>query len=271
MNAAVLETAIDRLALSGRAAPLGGDATCSLTIASRHAQAVTRPSFVGTGPPAQTNTDNVLLREVSVQGEPAVLVAIAHGNYKSNAGAFACAAAVMAFDETFGAPLLADADVAPTLRRAMLSADEAISTLRGALVGVMLRERLRIQHVTRLGAIGCSVIALVATRTHAWLAHVGENRAFLLPREGPARQLAHPHVLAGEGIVLRLLGAGSPNLTMDVTRAPLAPGDRVVLGNATLTDVPPDAQIAGDALFSQLLERAGRDFEHVPTTLAIVG
>ena len=51
-----------------------------------------------------------------MQGEPAVLVAIrARKLQEQRRRPSPARAAVMAFDETFGAPLLADADVAPTL------------------------------------------------------------------------------------------------------------------------------------------------------------
>jgi serine/threonine protein phosphatase PrpC len=232
------------------------------------------------------NTDNVLVREVSVQGEPAVLVVVAHGNYKDNACAYASAAAVVAFDQELAAPLLADADVAPTLRRAMLAADEAIAKLQDVELVAATRRRLQLDHRKTFRGMGCSAIALVVTATHAWIAHVGENRAFLLPGEGPAKQLVHPHVLANDAgfrataqpeerrfavdLVMQALGLGG-DVRMDVTRVSLAPEDRIVVGNATLAEVPHDASAAGDALVSHLTDRASRESCHIPTTLALIG
>lgn len=281
-----LEADIDRIARAGRAAPLGGSATCSAFLAFRRARAVTRTSLWKAPAPAQPNTDNVLVREVSLRDSSAVLVVISRGNSKYNANACVCAAAVVAFDQVFAAPLLADADVAPALRRAMLAADEAIFALRGAEIAPPICQRLQVACGTRFGSPYGSAIALVATAAQAWLAHVGDNRAYLLPREGTARQLVHPHVLANEAdfrasagaeerrlagdVASRLLGSGSEHdVRMDVTRVPLAAGERIVLGNATVAQVPPTAGTSGDDLLQRMMDLPVVD-DGIPTSLAVI-
>ena len=101
---------------------------------------------------------------------------------------------------------------------------------------------------TNMQGIGASDLALVVVSDFLWIGHVGENRA-LLVREGRARHLVVPHTLGfqkGYRAALRedpdlamhaeavthVLGCGHEHI--DVVRAPVSKGERVILGNPGL-------------------------------------
>lgn len=265
-----------------RMAPLG--ATCTLTLGVR-AAAHTRPAFYDAED--LVNVDNVLLAPATVAKDPAIAVAIAHGNVKDNACAIASAAAMLAAHTELAKDFLGEADVGPALQRAFLAADARIreagegpmpkdSRLLGTCMGI--RKNLR--------RIGASMIAAVVTPRHAFVAHAGECRAVLVV-DGVAKHLTLAHTLdrTAEGraaiekdpelrghigdVVLRILGFD--NAQPELTRTPLPKGARLALGNVNLREVTDWSGPPASAV-KRIAEQLSAD-EHAryyPATLAII-
>src|SRR5262249_30304830 len=93
-------------------------------------------------------------------------------------------------------PMLAAADVAPALRRAILAADAAIATL-AEVATVDMRAVGYAGPSTRrnLAGIGASVVAAVLIEGLVFLGHVGENSAVVV-RGGNMLRLSQEHVVA---------------------------------------------------------------------------
>lgn len=254
------------------------------------AAAHTRPAFYAPPGHVVPNVDNVLLTATIVGGETSVVMAVAHGNYKDNRCAVASEAAMQAADAELAVPHLAEADVGPALQRALLRADERISSLAEAPLPSDVATELGPLLETCFGrqkhlrGIGASMVALVATPRHAFVAHAGECAALLVHANGETRHLVRAHTLATtphgraeiakdpsqrawlEDVVLNLVGFGE--VQTQVTRAPLVRGDRIVLGNAGLRKVddftgPPEEACA------RIAAALTRVNEFAPATLAI--
>ena len=139
-------------------------------------------------------------------------------------------------------------------------------------------EILAAQCEERLAGMGTTLVAVRFFGLAAEIAHVGDSRAYLV-RDGWLRPLTEDHSLANEllragvttpariakhpwrKVVTRALGAGRrprvENKSFDVV-----PGDRVVLCSDGLSDVVPEAAVAG------LLEEHPRDPEGAARRLA---
>ncbi len=133
--------------------------------------------------------------------------------------------------------------------------------------------------------MGTTVVAILLDGSRAWVAHVGDSRAYLL-RAGTLEQLTADHTLVGElvrrgrltpaqaatdtrrHVLTRALGASDD--APDVRALPLAPGDRLLLCSDGLAGVVPDARIgsllgqgdpeaAADALVAAALAAGGPD------------
>lgn len=108
--------------------PIGGRRDLTLEHGPWRASAHTRPAFYEgpDDPEPVINVDDVMLVPIAVAGEPAVAVAIAHGNYKDNGCAIASAAAIAAAEAELSTKFLGEADVGPALRRALFAADARV-------------------------------------------------------------------------------------------------------------------------------------------------
>jgi serine/threonine protein phosphatase PrpC len=212
------------------------------------------------------------------------VVVIAHGNYKDQGCSFASAAAVCEAQAALAPSILAMADVAPALRRALLNADERIRDLATLPVEPPLQTYVGPRR-TLLG-IGASVLAAVITRDFVSIAHVGENRAVVV-RDGRPRRLVVPHTMEyapdarsfaeshgmdPSNVVIQVVGFGA--MSIDVVRAPVASGDRLVFGNpglGPLLDEPAERWLAPPQTF---VERFAREAEErakgLPPTVVVV-
>ncbi len=281
---AALERDLGLLVANGQAIPIGKLGSLELRADRWTAAAHSRPAFFDPREPAIVNVDNVLLLATTVADEPAIGVAIAHGNYKDNGCAFASAAAVVAAASELSKPLLAEADVGPALQRAMFAADDRIQQIqRAPLSGAIANDFLATCMGKRkdLSGIGASVIAAVLTTKHVFLAHAGENRALLVRPGADVKELVVPHTLANtpegkklikedgserpfmENVVVNIVGYG--DVRFELTRAPIASGDRIVVGNAGLAHVT-----SFDGTTNDIADFLSRENEYVPATLAIV-
>lgn len=196
-------------------------------------------------------TDGIALKRFACGDQTGIVLAVATGNDKDEASAFAATAASVAVLEAFQEPLISEADLVPALRRACLDAHDSIQTLShhpiqdGAWYSVMGRRN-------SLRGIGTSLTALAVRPQRAFGVHVGDGRAFL--RRGPqTRKLTIEHTLANhaayrerqqageisvEGaqhIALKILGVVEEPPTPDVFRCDLLPGDQLLVGNTTLS------------------------------------
>ncbi len=273
---------IELLARDGRAASLGCEASLSGRAPGWDRAALTRPAFWDS--PGVVNVDNALVTATRVNDEAAIVLAIAHGNYKDEGCAYASAAAVSAFAEELQKPLLADADVAPAIRRAILGADERIEHIANGPMreGSQVDTAFGRRHSLR--GIGASAMVLVATRAHVWLGHVGENRAFLIARGGVAKELALAHTLGNDAayrvraehetdlrdVVLQVLGCGGESgVRIDVTRVAVSAGDCLVIGNASLERVDRHAPEGAAAMCTRLADAMIAKRRDVPASVAV--
>jgi serine/threonine protein phosphatase PrpC len=238
LTVAQLRSQATALAAAGAMPPIAGSAV--LRVDGR-VRAVASAAF---GPYTAT-VDSVSLCRIHCGGVEGVLVALAGGNFKDAACCVASATVAATFHEMFARAQLYEADIPTLLRRAMLNANEQVHELSLGPIGdvptgtaVGTRKSLK--------GIGAAVTALAVLPHRAWVAHIGDGRAFLL-RAKDARQLTVDHTLfhdpgyraraqalaPGDAsqIVLRVLG-GKAAPEFDVTRVDLRPGDRLVLGNA---------------------------------------
>ena len=136
---------------------------------------------------------------------------------------------------------------------------------------VLLREALeaandRIQHEARadmdLAGMGTTAVALLLTpEAEAWVAHLGDSRAYLL-RDGVLRRLTDDHTVVAAMIQRGVLepeaaethprrhelvrGVGfHEEISPEVTRIEVLPGDRFLLCSDGLSGQVPDDQICG--------------------------
>lgn len=269
-----------------RTGPIAEVASLALRTGRWAAAAHTRPAFYD--PPSHVipNVDNVLLTATMVAGETSVVMVVAHGNYKDNGCALASEAAVVAADGELAVPFLGEADVGPALQRAIHAADERIRRLEDVPLSAIPTRLLEtcVGRRKTLRGVGASMIAAIVTPRQVFVAHAGECAALIVRASGEAKYLTRAHTLAMtpqgreaiaedpsqrawlEDIVLNVLGFG--NVRMELTRAPIERGDRVVIGNPAIRKVrdfsgPPDEACVR---IGAELTRAN---EYGPATLAI--
>jgi PPM family protein phosphatase len=119
------------------------------------------------------------------------------------------------------------ADPATALREALQRAHEAI-----------LAEAGRDPQLT--GMATTVVLALVRDGA-AWIAHVGDSRAYVLDLDGDLRQLTRDHGMGG--YLTQALGL-SGGVSPDVARVDLPAGSRLLLATDGLTNMVADEAIA---------------------------
>lgn len=246
MNLAELHRRLAPLADAGRVGAAGGSAHLRARDRRFDAVAYSRPGFF------PLNTDNVVVRNFQCGKEHGVLLAVCVGNYKDEACAFASSAAALTISEEFDTPLISEADIAPTLRRAFLRGNDAIlGVSSGSLPSTLLRSFFGSR--TSLKGIGAAATAVVAVKDRLWIGHIGDNKAYVV-RDNKARKLTIEHTLLyspqyrlepdirahvdpdfAASAVLRALGLTSDPPQMDLLRLDLLRGDRVVLGAEWLT------------------------------------
>ena len=279
-----MEEAAAGLAQAGHVAFVSRATELYAKLPSADVHGFTQPAWLG-GPEANpVNTDNMLVLGTAVGVDDALVLAVAHGNYKDAGCYLASAIAVCELHAELVKPLLAQADVAPALRRAFLKCNERITHLERLELG---RRRLATAVGPRknLRGIGASVLAIVVASGFAWIAHVGENRA-LIVRDGGARQLVVPHTLAyapeerssrnssADDIVLRVLGCGQETLHLDVLRAPVSCGDRLIIGNAGVGAMLDESTMdwragAPQAVVRRFVQKSLEKLPHLPPTLLV--
>jgi serine/threonine protein phosphatase PrpC len=281
-----IEAEVAELVLLGKAAPLVMPGVAGVASSSGRALASSRPRGPS-GSEASLNTDNVLVTATTVATEDALVLAIAHGNYKDLGCAFASGVAVCELHRELTKPLLAEADVPPALRRAMLNANARIFDLGRTSVGQ--RQVGTVLGPRRdLRGVGASVLAAVVTRREIVIAHSGENRA-LVVRDGQARDLVVPHTLwwaqgregrarmdadeaaFAEDVVVRAVGLAD-GISVDVVRSPCSPGDRFVFGNGGLRTVLRDPPTWGgdtETLVDELVRRLEVRAAWVPPSVIV--
>jgi serine/threonine protein phosphatase PrpC len=171
------------------------------------------------------------------------LLAVADGMGGHAAGEVASAAAIAALeplDET--------------------GADDPEVALRDAMTGAnrTLREMVAADH--DLDGMGTTCTAVLVDHEYAWLAHVGDSRAYLF-REGVLQQITRDHTfvqqLVDEGrirpedasthpqrnLITRVLD-GRDEMQLDFDRLDLVPGDRLLLCSDGLSAVVTDASLS---------------------------
>lgn len=207
---------------------------------------------LGLEPESQRSNVSLGLRSVHCGPMEGLLAVLASGGPKDYRGFVAAGQAIVDVLDAFEAPLLATADVAPTLRRAVLNAHDAI----WALSHQKTRDP-RASHpvVANRGAgslrgIGAELAIALALEDTLWGTWVGAVELLLL-QGGRLRRLNLPHTLVNERgysslgveredyhrfVVLRVLGLAERAPDFEVTRLDLATNDRVLLGTSDLTD-----------------------------------
>ena len=187
------------------------------------------------------------------------LYAVADGVGGSEGGEVASRMAV----ETLAASmpdLLGDKDRTPPagLVRAV---DPALSALQLAITLTNRTIRQARAETPALAGMGTTLTTLLLRGKHAFIAHVGDSRAYLL-RSGEFTQLTNDHSLVGEqvrhGVITREQARTSPyrhvitralgideEVTIDLEKHPLLRGDRLLLCTDGLTEMVDDAEISG--------------------------
>jgi hypothetical protein len=281
----VLRKRIDALAMAGQTAPWGAEARLALDTEHIGIAATTRRGLYASA------TSGILVKAVRCASDAGVTLVVAEGNYKDEATLVAAAAIVVAFADAFEMPLLAEADVAPALRRSVLRAHDAVLALSRLPVeagrfGTCAGQR------TSLVGIGASLAAAVILPGRAWCVAIGECPIWLL-RDGEARRLSLPHTLAhhpgyraavrddpsraidfAHAVVTRVLGLSQEAPDFDVTRLDLHAADRIVFGNEWVEDCLPGVATGSDGrsgadLCRALVAALERDPAPIPITVAV--
>ena len=193
------------------------------------------------------NEDHHAVRVPEGDGTPAgqVLLVVSDGMGGSLAGEVASELTVNTVVEGYGA--LGDEDPGDSLRRALESANR------------LVHERNTTD--PSLSGMGATCTAAVITGAQAWVAHVGDSRAYLI-RDGRIRMLTHDHSLVAQlverneldpdsarvdprrNVVTRCIGYAE-TVEVDVTREPgLARGDTILLCSDGLHGQILDEEIA---------------------------
>jgi len=156
--------------------------------------------------------------------------------------------------------LLGDKDRTPPVGL-VRTVDPAFSALQLAVTLSNRTIRQARAQTTALADMGTTLTTLLLRDKHAFIAHVGDSRAYLL-RSGEFRQLTNDHSLVGEqvrhGAITREQARTSPyrhvitralgideEVVIDLTKHPLLRGDRLLLCTDGLTEMVEDAEISG--------------------------
>jgi PPM family protein phosphatase len=138
---------------------------------------------------------------------------------------------------------------------------EVVERLHGAVVEADTRVLNAAKRQPELTGMGSTLTLALAVGRTLFIAHVGDSRAYLLRNE-ELQQLTEDHTLANELIARGALQPGEPlsprlkhvitnaiggsdtGVRVEVTRATLEPGDRLLLCTDGLTDLLDDDTIA---------------------------
>jgi len=137
-----------------------------------------------------------------------------------------------------------------------LDADDPQAALREAVHDANGALRDMVAADNELHGMGTTVTAVLADGAYAWLAHVGDSRAYLL-RDGTLVQLTHDHTyvqqLVDEGRISAQDASSHPqrnyitraidgrgDMEIDLERLDLLPGDRLLLCSDGLSGVVSD-------------------------------
>jgi serine/threonine protein phosphatase PrpC len=194
------------------------------------------------------NEDAVLVRskqQASGKGSPVYLLAVADGMGGAPGGHVASREAVRALGSTFERGQEPDPEA--LLREGFRSANARIGRLAGQQPGIQ--------------GMRSTLVAAIVSRRQAWVANVGDSRAYLI-RNGQARRLTHDHTWVAEqvnsgqmteeeasasprrNIITRCVGS-KKTLNVDLL-GPLSlqPDDVILLCSDGLAGVVGDAEIA---------------------------
>ena len=172
------------------------------------------------------------------------LLAVADGMGGHAAGEVASAAVIAALEQLDALGVNAG-DPREALREAVHEANNVLRDMVAA--------------DNELHGMGTTVTAVLADGAHAWLAHVGDSRAYLL-RDRALRQLTHDHTfvqqLVDEGRITAEAAASHPQrnyitraldgregMELDLERLDVLPGDRLLLCSDGLSGVVSDVSI----------------------------
>jgi protein phosphatase len=139
--------------------------------------------------------------------------------------------------------------------------DPAFSALQLAITLSNRTIRQARAETPALSGMGTTLTSLLLRHGHAFIAHVGDSRAYLL-RSGEFRQLTNDHSLVGEqvrhGVITREQARTSPyrhvitralgideEVKIDLEKHPLLRGDRLLLCTDGLTEMVDDMEIGG--------------------------
>ena len=155
-------------------------------------------SFGGTdtGKKRQNNEDAFLLNDTLC------LYAVADGIGGNEGGEVASRIAIETLAESIP-DLLAEKDRTPPSERSV-SADPAITALEHAVVLSNKQIRQAQDQNAELSGMGTTLTALLLGKGRAFLAHVGDSRAYLL-RSGTLRQLTNDHSVVAEQVLAGIL------------------------------------------------------------------
>ncbi|HEY1376549.1 MAG TPA: protein phosphatase 2C domain-containing protein [Gemmataceae bacterium] len=165
---------------------------------------------------------------------------------------------------------------------------QVVEHLQGAVHEADARVFGEVKHRPELAGMGCTLTLALAVGRTLFVAHVGDSRAYLF-RGGTLYRLTHDHTLFNElvargallpgqeqsvrlrHVITNAVGGGDPGVKVEVTRAQLEPGDRLLLCTDGLTDLldddriaatlktSPDPQEACDRLVADANDRGGHD------------
>lgn len=139
--------------------------------------------------------------------------------------------------------------------------DPAFSALQLAITLSNRTIRQTRAQTPALASMGTTLTTLLLRNKHAFIAHVGDSRAYLL-RSGIFSQLTNDHSLVGEQVrqgvitpeqartsparhvIIRALGIDE-EVPIDIEKHPLQRGDRLLLCTDGLTEMVSDAEISG--------------------------
>jgi protein phosphatase len=119
-----------------------------------------------------------------------------------------------------------------------------------------------------LTGMGTTIVVALVRDDTAWVGHVGDSRAYLLPSEGRLSPVTRDH--GAGGYLSQALGLDR-GITPDVVPVRLGPGDRLLLCTDGLTNMvgdaaieavllgTADAQEACDSLVAAALDAGGSD------------
>ncbi|MGZ4616921.1 MAG: PP2C family protein-serine/threonine phosphatase [Actinomycetes bacterium] len=185
--------------------------------------------------------------------EPAGVVAVADGLGGHPAGDLASRTAVASLQQTASAARPSGDALAEWMAETLLTAHRAVVD--------------EAAHDPHRAGMATTVVLAVVGDGGAWLAHVGDSRAYLLPSGGQLRALTRDHGMGG--YITQALGLDR-DVVPDVVHVDLTPGDRLLLCTDGLTNMvgedyigallgDKDVKAATDALVEAALDNGGVD------------